>query len=111
MDTQHQFAVFGLCLFIGFLGGVLYEPFSFLRLLFGCRQGKNKILGGVIDTAFWLSFTILSTALGFAFGFPAFRVYICLGYVLGGIIYLKSLHRIVAFLENLWYNKITQAIN
>lgn len=110
MDTQEQFAVFGLCLIIGFLGGILYEPFSFVRLLFGCRVGKNKIIGAGLDIAFCVGFTLFSTAMAFALRFPSFRLYMCVGYGLGGIIYLKSLHRILAFFQNLCYNKVTQWI-
>lgn len=110
MDTQNQFAVFGLCLFIGFLGGILYEPFSFLRFLCGCDRGKNKVLGGIFDIAFWIVFALISVAAAYLFHFPALRVYMWIGYLSGGILYLKTLHRIVAFLKNLCYNKVTKWI-
>lgn len=110
MDTQNQFAVFGLCILIGFIGGILYEPFAFFRLVFGCKNEKNKIIGGILDCAFWVLFAIVSVCLSCAFKFPSFRLYIGIGYLFGGIIYLKSLHRIVAFFENVCYNKIIQGL-
>ena len=110
MDTQNQFAVFGLCILIGFIGGILYEPFAYLRLIFGCKNEKNKIIGGILDFAFWLIFALLSVSLSCVFKFPSFRLYIGIGYVFGGIIYRKSLHRIVAFFENVCYNKIIQGL-
>jgi len=110
MNAQNQFAVFGICLIVGFLGGVLYEPVSFFRLFFGRKRGKNAIVCGVLEVLFWISFTLFSSIVAFAFGFPSFRLYMSIGYICGGIIYLKSLHRILAFFEKLCYNKITQWI-
>ncbi len=110
MDTQHQLAVFGLCLCAGFIGGLLYEPFSLLRCIFQCDKGKNKPLGGMLDLAFWVLFSFLTVAFSYLFHFPSFRVYMWIGYLFGGILYLKSLHIIVAFLKNVCYNKVTKKI-
>lgn len=106
MDTIGQFPVFVLCLAIGFLGGVLYELFSFVRLSFGCRHGKNRLLGGVVDLLFWISFSISCVFFAYAFEFPSIRAYMWIGYGIGGILYLKTLHKIIAFFENMCYNKI-----
>lgn len=110
MDTQNQFAIFGICLCIGFVGGVLYEIFAPLRLAFGCAHGKNKIVGYTLDVVFWICFAVFTVFAAYLFHFPAFRVYMWIGYVLGGILYLKTLRRIVAFLENMCYNKITKLV-
>ena len=110
MDTSGQFALFGLCIAVGFLGGVLYEGFAFFRLLLGSGQGKSKIVGGVLDIAFWLAFALFTIWSGYFFKFPSFRVYIWMGYVVGGIIYLKTLHKIIAFFESLCYNKIAKLV-
>ena len=110
MDTQNQFAVFGLCLCIGFLGGVLYEPLGAIRFMLGCNRGKNKGFGYAIDLLFWIVFAVFVTVANYAFHFPDFRVYTWLGYALGGILYLKTLHEIVAFFEKVCYNSITKLI-
>ena len=110
MDTKHQLALFGLSLLVGILGGILYEFFAFLRLLFGCEEKKRKGIGGALDIGFWICFTCLSLFLAYSLKFPDFRIYFWLGYALGGILYLKSLHKIIAFLEKLCYNKITKLI-
>ena len=110
MDTGNQFAVFGLCVGIGFLGGVIYEAFAFLRVLLGCPKGKNKILGGALDIAFFISFAVVCVWASYTFRFPDFRTYTWLGYALGGILYLKTLHEIVAFFEKVCYNSITKLI-
>lgn len=108
MDSRGQIFVFCICLCVGFFGGILYEGFGFVRVLFSCPRGKNKILGGALDVGFCLTFALVAVAAAYLFDFPAFRVYMWAGYALGGIIYLKTLHKIIAFLENLCYNKITE---
>lgn len=110
MDTQNQLAVFSLAVAVGFVGGIVYEPFAFLRLLFGCHRGKNAKIGMGFDVLFWLAFALLSIFSSFALRFPSFRAYIWLGYAVGGIIYLKTLRRIVAFFENLCYNKVAKLV-
>ena len=110
MDTGNQFAVFGLCVGVGFVGGVLYEAFAFLRFLLGCPRRKNKVLGGALDIAFFLLFACVCVWAAYVFQFPDFRVYMWLGYALGGILYLKTLHEIVAFFEKVCYNSVTKLI-
>ncbi|MBQ8375072.1 MAG: spore cortex biosynthesis protein YabQ [Clostridia bacterium] len=110
MDTNNQFTVFALCIFVGFVGGVVYEVFAFGRFLLGCPRGKNKILGVAFDILFFITFACVCTAFAYAFRFPDFRVYIWLGYLVGGILYLKTLHQIVAFFENMCYNGINKLI-
>lgn len=110
MDTQNQFAIFGICLCIGFVGGVLYEIVAPLRLAFGCAHGKNKIVGYTLDVVFWICFAVFTVFAAYLFRFPAFRVYMWIGYALGGILYLKTLRRIVAFFENICYNRITKLV-
>ena len=110
MDTGNQFAVFGLCIGVGFVGGVLFEAFAFLRFLLGCPRGKNKILGSLLDIAFFLLFACCCIWIAYVFKFPDFRAYTWLGYALGGILYLKTLHEIVAFFEKVCYNSVTKLI-
>ena len=110
MDTSNQFAVFGICVGVGFLGGVLFEVFAFLRLLLFCPRGKNKALGGALDVMSFLLFAVVCVFVAYLFHFPEFRVYMWIGYALGGILYLKTLHEIVAFFESVCYNGITKLV-
>lgn len=110
MDAKNQFAYFSICIAVGFLGGVLYEVFSFFRLIFGCKRGKNRILGGIFDVSFCLIFGIFAVFSSYLLHFPDFRGYMWFGYGLGGIIYFKFLHKIIAFFENLCYNKLSKWI-
>lgn len=110
MDSKHQFTYFCLCIFVGFVGGILYENFAFLRKILRCPHGKNRVLGGIIDTVFCLSFAGLCTASAFWLRFPSFRVYMWIGYALGFLIYLKTLRRIVAFLQKVCYNVLCKIV-
>lgn len=109
-DTGNQFTVFALCIAVGFCLGILYEPFGVLRTAFGCRRGKNKAVATALDMLFGVCCAIVCVGTAYSFKFPSFRVYTWLGYAVGGIIYLKSLHKIIAFLENLCYNRITERV-
>lgn len=107
MDSQNQFYIFWLCVAVGFCGGLLYEFFAFIRMLF--RQGKGeRIAAFLCDAAFFIAFAAFAVFAAVVLRFPTFRVYMWLGYALGGIIYLKTLRRIVAFLENVCYNVVRQ---
>lgn len=109
MDVQNQFYVFLFCIAVGFCGGLLYEIFTFISKAFG--QGKGgKIAVFACDILFCLSFAAVCVLAGVFFRFPDFRVYMWIGYALGGIIYLKTLRRIVAILENICYNAIRQKV-
>lgn len=109
MDSQNQFYVFWLCVAVGFCGGLLYELFTFISKLFGQGRGR-KIAVFLCDTAFFIAFAAFATFVAAELHFPDFRVYMWLGYALGGIIYLKTLRRIVAFLENVCYNVVQQKV-
>lgn len=103
MPTENQFIVFCLCMAVGFAGGILYEPFSLLRSVFSVKESKRKAIGGILDLLFCTSFAIVCILSAFALDFPDFRLYMCIGYGVGGIIYLKTLHKVVAFLKKICY--------
>lgn len=106
MDTGNQFGVFALCVFVGFVGGGIYEIFSLFRSVLGCTKGKKKAVGVAIDIVYFFVFAVVCTVFAYAFRFPSFRPYFWLGYLLGGILYLKTLHQIVAFFKKICYNGI-----
>ena len=110
MDSQGQFRCFCLCLCVGFVGGIVYEFFSVVRTLLGCRRGKNRIIEICLDVVFFCIFAFICIYAAYVLRFSAFRVYTWIGYALGITIYLKTLHRILAFLENIFYNKLIKVI-
>lgn len=110
MSTENQFIVFCFCIAIGFIGGILYEIFSFFRLIFRVKERKMQIIGALFDILFCLSFALFGIFSAFMLDFPSFRVYMCIGYLVGGIIYLKSLHKVVAILKKVCYNVLIKAV-
>ena len=111
MDTTNQLLVFILCIGVGFACGVIYEVFCFLRLCFGVRGNKRKNIGIALDICMCLAWTAWAVFCSYVFAFPSFRVYMWIGYLVGGIIYLKTMHKIIAFFEIMWYNGIKKLIN
>ncbi|MBR2646427.1 MAG: hypothetical protein IKD47_02585 [Clostridia bacterium] len=95
---------------MGFVGGILYEIPSLFRWIFRCNRGKNATIGAILDALFWIGFTIWCIFAAFLFHFPDFRVYMIVGYGIGLIIYLKILHRIVAFFKKVCYNGLTKMV-
>ena len=110
MDTGNQIYIACVCFLTGYASGLIYEIFSFLRLIFGCKEGKNKILGAVLDVFFFFVFAVWAVFIAKIFQFPNFRGYMWIVCLLGWILYLKSLHFIVDFFEKVCYNSIKKAI-
>ncbi|MBR2023876.1 MAG: spore cortex biosynthesis protein YabQ [Clostridia bacterium] len=105
MDTKGQIIVFLWYLAIGFVCGILYDVFTPFRLLIRKKAKKNGAIAiGALDVAFWIGVCVLTGACAYALHLPTVREYAWLALLIGGIIYLKSLRRIVAFLQNLCYN-------
>ena len=108
MDTKHQLALFGLCVAVGFICGIAYLPFYFLR-----KIGKGKTADAVrfvLDIGYGIVCGLVLVYFAYLFYFPSFRVYYLIGYLLGGIIYYKILHRILAFFLRICYNTFTEWI-
>ena len=110
MDTQNQFTYFLLSTLIGLTGGLLYEIFAFFRLVCGCERGKCKVLGITLDVIFGLVFALHCIFTSFWLRFPDFRGYMGVGWLIGLIIYSKTLRRIVAFCEKVCYNSIASMV-
>lgn len=110
MPAQSQLIFLCISFLSGFVFGLIYEVFYFLRLICGSVKGRRKTVEIVLDICFFLAFAVWEIYVAYVFRFPSFRAYVWLGCFLGLIIYLKSLHKIIAFLENLCYNKIVKKI-
>lgn len=111
MDSKNQFQFFCLSIVVGLLGGVLYELCSLLRSILGCNRGKNKWLGVALDIFFGVGFSVWCVYTSFLLHFPDFRGYIWVGYAIGGIIYLKTLHIMVAIFKKVCYNRLVKLVN
>lgn len=106
MDSVGQISVFLQCLLTGFVGGIFYEIFFPVRVLFKWEEGRNKWVGILLDLLYFILFSAVCVLGGYLFHFPEYRVYMSVGCALGGIIYSKTLRIILAFLEKVCYNTI-----
>ena len=106
---QNEFGVFAICMAAGFMMGILYEPFCLCKEIV-CHKNKLRWVLFCTDILFFVICSVVSVCTAFLFAFPSFRVYMWMGYALGGIIYLKSLHIILAFLKNVCYNEIIKMV-
>ena len=119
-----EFYIFLTCLFSGIIGGVIYDVIYVVKvLMFGVeggnaptsdkgkkndeRKSKKKVERGAgifFDVLFFILFSALSVFIGTLFSFPDFRAYMFIGNLLGLLLYLKSVHIIVAFFIKRVYN-------
>ena len=109
MDSVGQFSVFMHCVLFGYCGGLLYEVFALFRLLFGCEKREN-IIGILLDVAFFAIFAVGCVYFSFLRKLPTQRIYMWIGYALGGVLYSKTLRRILAFFEKVCYNSIARVV-
>ena len=106
MDAADQIFIFLICVLAGVVCGPLYEAAYFVRRF----ARDNRIVVVSLDVVFFLAFAAVSVFTAVLFSFPDFRVYMYIGNLLGLILYLKSVHRIVAFLFQLCYNRIRKVV-
>ena len=110
IGVQKQLALFLICVMTGMGNGLIYEAFDLIRRGFRCHKGKARWLAILLDILFCLAFAMVCQIVSVAFHFPDLRLYMLCGYALGFIIYLKSLHRIVAFLKKVCYNTLVRLL-
>ncbi len=111
MDSQGQLFTFCLSVVVGFVGGIFYEIFAIFRLIFHFERKKNKFWDVSFDILYLVGYAMYCIFASFILHFPNFRVYMWLGFGLGGLIYSKTLRRIVAFLEKICYTKLRGIAN
>ncbi len=103
MNVANQFFVFLSCAACGIAFGLVYDFFFCLRYPFRARWVRY-----FTDFSFCLCFTAGYLFLSVLFEFPAFRFYMFVALVAGFFLYLKSVHKIVAFLVEKLYNSIVR---
>ena len=65
---------------------------------------------GIFDILFFAVFAVFTVLLGALLKFPDFRAFMGVGYAVGLILYLKSIHRILDFFEKKCYNTVKKAV-
>lgn len=100
-------------MFCGILSGAVYEVFYIARV-FVCGAEvkvytvKDKIFTCVCDVLYFLILAAGFLFCSYLFDFYAVRLYMVVGCALGVLLYLKSLHIILAFFIKKVYNKINE---
>ncbi len=86
--------------------GVVYDGLRFITSGFSVLflNGKGGFLKGVCEVLAFLCGAVLFVFLSTCLSFPQIRLYMYLGIALGGLLYLKSWHRILDFLKKVCYN-------
>ena len=102
---------FLISLACGVLSGVAYDVLYIVRRVIAGRWPRaDKPLTYVSDGIYALVLAAMFIGSSAVFRFPDMRVYMVLACLLGAVLYVKSLHVILAFLINKWYNKPTKVV-
>ncbi|MDE5789170.1 MAG: spore cortex biosynthesis protein YabQ [Clostridia bacterium] len=106
-----QIFIFLTCALCGVISGVVYDILYIARA-FVCGPDKakftlkDKIFTCICDLIYFIAFSVMFVFTSVCFEFYSLRLYMLIGCALGALIYLKSLHFIIAFLVRRVYNKI-----
>lgn len=104
--------IFITCVCLGVVSGVVYDVLYIARCAV-CgvqRQAytvKDRIFIVVSDILYFVIFSAGYVFVSVMFGFDRLRLYMLIGCLIGAMLYLKSIHVIVAFSVKKVYNKIT----
>lgn len=107
--------IFLICALCGVLSGVVYDIFYIARVVV-CGADKrvytvkDKIFTAVCDVLYFAVFAAMFLFCAYLFDFCALRLYMLVGCAVGALLYLKSLHIILAFFINKVYNSIGRKI-
>lgn len=106
-----QIFIFLTCALCGVISGVIYDILYIARA-FVCGLNKSKftvkdkIFTCLCDLIYFVAFSAMFIFTSVCFEFYSIRLYMLVGCALGALIYLKSLHLIIAFLVRKVYNKL-----
>ena len=106
-----QIFIFLTCALCGVISGVVYDILYIARA-FVCGLDKakftlkDKIFTCICDLIYFIAFSAMFVFTSICFEFYTIRLYMLVGCALGALIYLKSLHFIIAFLVRKVYNRL-----
>ena len=103
MNGVDQVFVFLVSVCCGAAGGLLYDGICALRTPFA-----HRAVTIVTDILFCVAFAAFYLAVCTALALPGLRFYSFVACALGFCLYLKSLHKIVAFFAKKIYNGLRQ---
>lgn len=105
-----QVFIFLVCTLCGAASGIVYDVFYVARVIVcGAESAaytlKDKIFTAVCDILYFAVLTAMFLFCSYLFDFYELRLYMLAATALGAIIYLKSLHIILAICVKKAYNK------
>lgn len=98
---MNQIYFFFVCLLGGTFSGCFYDILYIVKTFI-----KGKKVSVSLDILFFLVFAVIYIFLSVLFELPYFRLYMFIACLLGLLLYLESIHRIVAFFVKKLYNKL-----
>ncbi len=108
-----QIFIFLSCALCGVCSGVVYDVLYVART-FVCGLDKakftlkDKIFTCICDLIYFAVFAAMFIFTSVTFEFYSIRLYMLAGSAIGALIYLKSIHLIIAFLIKKVYNNIAK---
>lgn len=106
-----QIFIFLVCALCGAASGVIYDIFYIARVIVcGAESAaytlKDKIFTAVCDILYFVALAAMFLFCSYLFDFYELRLYMLAATAAGALIYLKSLHIILAICIKKVYNKI-----
>lgn len=99
MESASQIYYFFCCLLCGAASGVVYDFIYVVKQIF-----SNKKIHFLLDIIFFFAFSGMYIFTSVMFELPSFRLYMFIGCLIGLLLYLKSMHRMLAFFVKRLYN-------
>lgn len=107
--------IFLISVLCGASSGIVYD-LLYLARVFVCGADKikytvkDKIFTAICDLLYFAVLAAMFIFVSVCFEFYSIRLYMLIGCALGVLIYLKSLHIIIAFLIKKVYNNVNKCI-
>ena len=106
-ETQTQFTCLIICVFFGFIVGIIYLLYN----LFFTINFKKSSVKTIFFSVFYMFFAIFFIILINFFNYGKFSIVLSCGYI-GGFIWAKNIFsNSVVYLEKKWYNVLTSGDN
>ena len=104
-QSLDQPRVFLVCVLIGVLSGVYYEPFGFIKKFI-----KQAFIKHVINGVWLTSCSLIFISFSLLYEFPNFRLYMSVGVGFGIYLYKLSFHKVFAIFTNKVYNILNKLV-
>ncbi|MGN0818281.1 MAG: spore cortex biosynthesis protein YabQ [Candidatus Coproplasma sp.] len=109
-----QIFIFLVCALCGAASGIIYDLFYVARVIvcgaeLAAYTVKDKIFTAVCDILYFAALASMFLFCSYLFDFYELRLYMLVATAIGALIYLKSLHIILAICIKKAYNRINKS--